>query len=109
QKTGNMQRGSINAKAQRRLKAAAMRNQRRLKNFLSISAAASRESALLVDGRGGSLPGAFLSGRLKLATIVALSETLAAASAVSGVAVSSRRNCRVSGSVVRRDFSCVSA
>src|SRR5262245_55282178 len=32
---------------------------RRLKNFLSMSAAASRESALLVDGRGGSLPGSF--------------------------------------------------
>src|SRR5689334_9134171 len=64
---------------------------RRLKNFLSMSAAASRESALFVEGRGGSLPGAFLSGRLKLATSVALSEALAADSVPSGATVSSRR------------------
>lgn len=38
-------------------------NYRRLKNFLSMSDAASRESLLEVEGRGGSFPGLFLSAR----------------------------------------------
>src|SRR5437868_5226422 len=79
--------------ARRRQKSTANRTPyRRLKNFLSTSPAASRESALEVAGRGGSLPGAFLSGRLKLATMVALSEAFVVAAASSGATVSSSRN-----------------